>query len=129
MKNYMLFAIDCLKGTKDLVQEELLKLKSDVEIFESNSDELVIFRAKEDYDGFKSLKRIVNLYYLLCFPVKGPGNLLNIKYLSQICLYMQKANKNLLDSKNEDDICKTFRINAAGSNSQTFKKLKEKIQR
>ena len=122
MNSILLFAADCLKGTKDLAQAEILKLGKDTQIFESESDELIVFSANEDYNKLKTLKKIVNIYYLLCFPAKGPGNLLNIKYLSEICLHIQKASKNSLDFKP-----KTFKISAAGSNSQTFKEIISKI--
>ena len=122
MNSILLFAADCLKGTKDLAQAEILKLGKDTQIFESGSDELIIFSASEDYNKLKTLKKMVNIYYLLCFPAKGPGNLLNIKYMSEICLHIQKASKNSLDFKP-----KTFKISAAGSDSQTFKEIISKI--
>ena len=122
MNSILLFAADCLKGTKDLAQAEILKLGKDTQIFESGSDELIVFSASEDYNKLKTLKKMVNIYYLLCFPAKGPGNLLNIKYMSEICLHIQKASKNSLDFKP-----KTFKISAAGSDSQTFKEIISKI--
>lgn len=122
MNSILLFAADCLKGTKEYAQSEILKLGKETQIFESESDELIIFSANEDYNKLKTLKKIVNIYYLLCYPAKGPGNLLNIKYLSDICLHMQKAQKNSLDFTP-----KTFKISAAGASSQTFKELISKI--
>ncbi len=122
MKNILLFEADCLKGTKDLAKAELLKLGESLEIFENKDDESIIFKAEENYQKLKSLKRIVNLYYLLCFPAKGPGSLLAIKNISEISLYIQKAVKNSLDFP-----AKTFRISAAGSSSETYKEIIKKI--
>ena len=48
MNSILLFAADCLKGTKDLAQAEILKLGKDTQIFESESDQLIIFSASED---------------------------------------------------------------------------------
>ncbi|MGI6681490.1 MAG: methyltransferase domain-containing protein [Bdellovibrionota bacterium] len=120
--NTLLFACDCLKGTKDFAQAEILKLGKNTQIFDTNDDELIIFSANEDYGKLKTLKKIVNIYYLLCYKVKGPGSLLNIKYLSDICLHIQKASENSLDFKPS-----SFRISAAGSASETFKTIAEKI--
>ncbi len=122
MKNILLFEADCLKGTKDLAINELLKLGNTLEIYKNDNDESIIFSSEENYQKFKSLKRIVNLYYLLCFPAKGPGNLLAIKNISEISLHIQKAIKNSLDFP-----AKTFRISAAGSESETYKEIIKKI--
>lgn len=123
MKNVLLFCADCLEGTKDLVEEELKKLGPSLVIYESGRDDSVVFCAEEDYSKLKSLKKVLAIYYLLCFPIKGPGNLLKANYLADINLHIQKAVKNSLDFQ-----AKTFRINAPGDESKTYYELIEKIE-
>ncbi|MGI6523756.1 MAG: methyltransferase domain-containing protein [Bdellovibrionota bacterium] len=123
MKNTLLFEASCLDGTKDLVEKELLKLGDKLQIFKTDTSDSVVFVAEEDYTKLKSLRKVLSLYYLLCFPVKGPGSLLKADILADINLHILKAIKNSLDFP-----AKTFRINAAGSDSKTYSEIASKIE-
>ncbi len=122
IKRELLIEAEIIPGIKDLALIELGKLKDEITIFQTASEDRIVFTYRGELTKLKNFRKISAFYLLLCFPIKGPGSLLKSGLLAEVAINMQLAAKNSLDYQPH-----SFRLSAAGDTSGTYQTIIDKL--